>query len=131
MSNDFWVEVVAFLVYILNRSPTKSVKDKVPQEAWSGTKSSVSHIRIFGFKAYAHVPEEIRRKLDSISEKFILIGYNEKSKTYRLYNLVTKQFVVSRDVKFLEGKSWGDQENEAMDNRNPLLQIDEQMERLG
>ena len=29
--NEYWVEVVAYAIYILNRSPTKSVKDKVPQ----------------------------------------------------------------------------------------------------
>lgn len=30
LSNVFWVEVVACVVYILNRSPTKSVKDRIP-----------------------------------------------------------------------------------------------------
>jgi hypothetical protein len=81
--------------------------------------------------AYAHVPEELRRKLDNRSEKCIFIGYNEQSKAYRLYNPVTKKFVVRRDVKFLEEKSWSDQENETMDNQNPLLQIDEHVESLG
>jgi hypothetical protein len=43
LSNEYWVEVVACSIYILNRSPTTSVKDKVPQEAWSGPKLNVSH----------------------------------------------------------------------------------------
>jgi transposase InsO family protein len=43
LSNDYWVEAVVYSMYILNRSPTTSVKDKVPQEAWSGTKLNVSH----------------------------------------------------------------------------------------
>jgi hypothetical protein len=62
LSNDYWVEAVACSVYILNRSPTISVKDKVPQEAWSGTKLNVSHFRIFGCIAFAHVLEELRKK---------------------------------------------------------------------
>lgn len=39
--NDFWANVVARSIYILRRSPTNSVKGKVPQEEKSGTKSSV------------------------------------------------------------------------------------------
>jgi transposase InsO family protein len=58
LSNDYWDEAVVCSMYILNRSPTTSVKDKVPQEAWSGTKLNVSHFRIFGCIAFAHIPEE-------------------------------------------------------------------------
>jgi hypothetical protein len=128
LSNDYWDEVVACSVYILNRSPTTSVKDKVPQEAWSGTKLNVSHFKIFGCIAFAHIPEELRKKLDNRSEKCIFIGYSEQSKAYRLYNPVTKKFLVSRDVKFLENKSWSEQENVTLDSQNPLHQIDEQTE---
>jgi hypothetical protein len=41
LSNIFWAEAVAYSVYLLNRSPTTSLKMKVPQEAWSGTKLNV------------------------------------------------------------------------------------------
>jgi hypothetical protein len=33
MSNTFWAEAVACLAYLLNRSPTTSLKMKVPQKA--------------------------------------------------------------------------------------------------
>ena len=65
LPNEFWAEVVACAVYILNRCPTKSVKDKVPQEAWSNKKHNVSHLRVFGCIAYAHVPTENGKKLDN------------------------------------------------------------------
>ena len=38
MPNTFWAEAVYTVVYILNRCPTKAVKDKTPIEAWSGRK---------------------------------------------------------------------------------------------
>lgn len=44
----FWAEAVFTAVYILNRSPTKFVKNKTPFEAWSGFKPSVRHLKIFG-----------------------------------------------------------------------------------
>ena len=89
---------------MLNRSPTVTVQDKIPEEAWSGTKTSVSHLRIFGYVAFAHILDELRRKLDKKSECYIFTGYSEQHKAYKLYNHVTKQLVVSRDVKFIEDK---------------------------
>lgn len=32
LPNEYWVESVACLVYILNRYPTKSVQEKIPLE---------------------------------------------------------------------------------------------------
>ncbi|XP_074369127.1 uncharacterized protein LOC141709876 [Apium graveolens] len=51
-------------VYLLNRCPVKSVRNKTPNKAWSGSKPSVGHFRIFGCIAYAHVPDRKRKKLD-------------------------------------------------------------------
>jgi hypothetical protein len=64
--------------------------------------------------AYAHVHEEMRRKLDDRSENFIFVGYSEKSKAYRMYTLVTKNLIVRRDVKFQEDKYRDTQTNEIM-----------------
>ena len=104
--NEYWVDAVIFSVYILNRSPTKSVKDRVPQEAWSDKSCIISLLRIFWCVAYAHVPKEMRRKLDDKSEKCILVGYSEESKEDRLYNPITKKYVISRDVEFKEEEAW-------------------------
>jgi len=43
LSNEYWTEAIACSVYLLNKSPTVSVKNMVPEAAWSGTKL-VSHI---------------------------------------------------------------------------------------
>lgn len=78
--NDYWVEVVTCAAYILNRCPTKSVQNIVLEEAWSGRKHSVTHMRVFGCLAYAHVPDELRKRLDSKGEKCIFFGYSDESK---------------------------------------------------
>lgn len=106
MPKEFWAEAVACAVYLLNRCPTKSVKDQTPIEAWSGKKPDISHLRIFGSIAYKHVPEQERTKLDDRSEKFVFIGYDGKSKGYKLYNPINGKIVVSRDVEFNEDASW-------------------------
>ena len=48
----------------MNRCPTKSENNKVPQESWTGMNNSVSHLKIFGCVAYAHVLDELRGNLD-------------------------------------------------------------------
>ncbi|GAU39416.1 hypothetical protein TSUD_323640 [Trifolium subterraneum] len=60
----FWPEAVVWATYVINRSPTLSVKDVTPEEAWSGTKPLVSHFKLFGCIGYVHIPEAQRRKLD-------------------------------------------------------------------
>ncbi|MCI00966.1 retrovirus-related pol polyprotein from transposon tnt 1-94, partial [Trifolium medium] len=60
----FWPEVVVWATYVINRSPTLSVKDITPEEAWSDLKPSVSYFKVFGCLAYVHVPDAQRKKLD-------------------------------------------------------------------
>ena len=40
------------------------------------------------------------------SEKCVFTGYSEQFITYRLYNPVTKNFVISIDIEFKEDESW-------------------------
>ena len=67
--NEYWVEAVETVVYIMNRCPTKSVKNKVPQESWTRMNHSVSHLNFFGCVTYAYVPDELRNKLNKKGKK--------------------------------------------------------------
>ena len=104
--NEYWGEAVTTVVYIMNRCPTKSVKKKVPQESWIGMNHSVSHLKVFCCVAYAHIPDELRRKLDKKGQKCIFVGYSEDTKSYKLYDPVTKKVIINRDVQFVENESW-------------------------
>ena len=108
LSNEYWAEVVGCSVYLLNKSPTVTIQDKILEEAWSGTKTSVAHLIIFSFIDFAHIPDEIRRKLDKKSERCIFTGYSEQHKAYKLYNPLTKKVVVRSDDKLIEDKCWSD-----------------------
>ena len=102
----FWPEAVNCAVHILNKSPTLAVRNKTPEEAWSGTKPSVAHFRVFGCLSYAHVPDSKRTKLDNKSLKCVLLGISEESKAYRLYDPLSQKVLISRDVIFNEEESW-------------------------
>ena len=106
LPKEFWAEAVACAIYLSNQSPTRSVKNVTPQEAWSGRMPSVSHLRVFGSLTYVHVPDQQRSKLDDKSEKYVFIGYDASSKGYKLYNPFTSKIIINRDVEFNEGKTW-------------------------
>lgn len=57
------------VVYLLNRSPTKSLVDSTPYEAWHNKKLSVHHLRIFGCLAHVKTVHPHLKKLETIEAK--------------------------------------------------------------
>ena len=86
LPNKFWVEAVNIAIFILNRSRTKTVQNKTPYEAWYGQKPQAKNLKVFGCITYALIPSQNREKFDKKGEKYIFIGYSEKSKAYNLLN---------------------------------------------
>ena len=66
----------------------------------------LAHILVLVHLAYVHVPDPKRTKLDDKSKKYVLIGYDEKSKAYKLYDPIENKLVVSRDVEVNEEAGW-------------------------
>lgn len=102
LGKGFWQLGLQAAVYIKNLTPTRSLGGMTPWEAWHGTKPDVSHLRVFGSKAYAHVPKDNRRKLDSKTQECVLVGYSEDSKGYLLWDSAARKVIVRRDVLFDE-----------------------------
>ena len=102
LPHKFWAEALSTAVYLRNRSPTKAVEDKTPYEAWSGDRPNIKHLRLFECIAYAHVPKDERKKLDSKSIECIFLGYGAEIKGYQLYHVERGKVLHSRDVIFDE-----------------------------
>jgi len=105
MPSRFWGEAVMTAVHILNRSPTKALKNATPYEAWHGRAPTVGHLKVFGCVAYTRRLTQLR-KLDDRGETGVFIGYAEGAKAYRIYDPVSQRVRVSRDVVFDEGRGW-------------------------
>ena len=67
-----WGEAVQAANTILNLRSTKNYPDKTPSKFFAGKRPSVTHLRVFGSTAYAHIPKSFRTKLDPRSEKCVL-----------------------------------------------------------
>jgi hypothetical protein len=76
------------------------------EEAFTGRRTDVEHIEIFGCLTFSHVPSEKRTKLDPTTQQGILVGYPEVSKAYRIYIPSLRRVVVSRDVRFEEDREF-------------------------
>lgn len=103
LSKSYWTDACRTAIYLKNRSH-RSIVDKTPEEVWTRVRPDLSHLKVFGCRAYyAHVPKQERKKLDAKSKEWIFIGYSLNPTAYRLRDCShPKKLIKSRDVVFLE-----------------------------
>jgi hypothetical protein len=97
---EFLAEIVDCVVYLSTRCPTKGLNDVTSQKAWNERKLNATYLKVFGIIGYMHVHEQVKTKLDDKNKIMIFVGYDQKSKEYKLYNPNEGNKVINRDVKF-------------------------------
>ena len=103
LDKKFWGEGVLTSAYLKNRSPHAALEEGItPEEAWSGHKPSIRHLRVFGCKVGVHVPQESRGVVDPKSWNGIHVGYSSCHQGYRIWSPTQRKVIVSRDVIFHE-----------------------------
>lgn len=78
-----WSEAIITAAYLRNRVPG-TAQNSTPYELFYGQKPDMSHLRVYGCKAFVYVEKGDRDKLDPVSEEHALVGYAANSKAYRL-----------------------------------------------
>ncbi|GJZ27300.1 putative RNA-directed DNA polymerase [Tanacetum coccineum] len=99
---SFWGEALNTAVHVINLTPCVPLRFDVPDRVWSGKDVSYRHLRVFGCKAFVHIPKDERSKLDVKTKPCVFLGYGQDEFGYRLYDPVQKKLVRSRDVVFEE-----------------------------
>jgi hypothetical protein len=99
LPESYWFDALVYAALLHNVTPTRALGDVTPEEAWSGNKPDVSSIRVFGSRAFVHIPDEQRTKLAAKSFACHFLGYARNRKAYP----PTRRFLESRDVVFDEG----------------------------
>jgi transposase InsO family protein len=97
-----WAEATKTTIYVQNRLSHNALGFKTPEEMFSGKKPDVSHLKIFGFPVFVHIPKEKRTKLDPSRKKGIFVGYCEVSKAFKVYIPGYHHIEINRDVTFDE-----------------------------
>jgi hypothetical protein len=106
LGEELWAEAMVTANYTRNRLPSR-VHGKTPREKFFGEKPDVSHMRVFGARAYMHIPKENRKKMQSVGERGVFVGYEPDSKTYRVLQERDGRILVSRDVIVNEKPAFG------------------------
>ncbi len=106
LGEELWAEAMVTANYTRNQLPSR-VHGKTPREKLFGEKPDVSHMRVFGACAYMHIPKENRKKMQSVSERGVFVGYEPDSKAYRVLQERDGRILVSRDVIVNEKPAFG------------------------
>ncbi|KAJ4721123.1 Retrovirus-related Pol polyprotein from transposon TNT 1-94 [Melia azedarach] len=105
LSISFWGEALNTVVHVLNRTPCVPLDFEVPDKVWSEKDVSYDHLRVFGCKAFVHIPKDERSKLDVKTRQCVFLGYGQDEFGYRFYDPVQKKLVRSRDAIFIEDQT--------------------------
>jgi hypothetical protein len=102
---ELWGEAIMAASYLRNRTPI-GPNGMTPEEAYSGKKPSVAHLRAWGCIAYAHLAPEQRGgdKLAQNAIRTALVGYTPSTKQYRLYDPERNKIILSTSLRFDEGR---------------------------
>ena len=104
LSLKVWGDCVQVACHLINRTPSVVLDYKTPYECLFGKPPTMTDIKIFGCLCYAYNISHGGDKFASKSRRCIFLGYFYTQKGWKLYDLETKKYFVSRIVKFIEHK---------------------------
>ena len=93
-------------IYVLNRTlsstPSSNSSTNTPFKIFYKKKPNIDNFNAIGCRAYVHIPDCKRKKLDSKAIPCWLVGYGEETKGWILYDPVSRKIILSRNVTFEE-----------------------------
>ena len=95
-----WPEAARYFVVCKNKVPHAGLNGNVPDSVWFGSPTNISSLRTFGCRAWCKTQH--RSKLDPKAQPLIFVGEADHQRGYRLFNTVTNDVDISRDVFFIE-----------------------------
>ncbi|GJW53150.1 ribonuclease H-like domain-containing protein [Tanacetum coccineum] len=117
----FWTECILTATYLINRLPSSVLNGKSPYEMIYIKCPTPAHLRMFGCLCFATI---VNNNDKFSSEKYVMIGYSNVKKGYRLCSLDKHQFIFSRDVKLFENIfPFKDSEIEKNDSTNVFQDV--------
>ena len=72
----YWPEIMTAVAYLKNRTIANTIENKTPYEIFFSRKPNVKHLKIYGSRVFARIPEVKRQsKWDDKAELGVLVGY--------------------------------------------------------
>ena len=105
LPHTFWAESMFTIVHIINLSPSLPLEDDIPQRVQTGKDVCHKHIKVFGCRAFVHIPRDEKSKLAKTTKQCIFLGHSEDEFGYRFWDPISKKVIRSRDVVFFENQT--------------------------
>jgi hypothetical protein len=94
----FWSYAIQHATFFINRILTPYLDNKSPYEMMNNNLPDLTNLKVFGSLAYASTLHAHRTKLEPRSRTCIFLGYKSGVKGTILYDLNSKEILVSRNV---------------------------------
>jgi hypothetical protein len=97
MSLKFWDEAFRSVIYLINRTPSKT-----PLENVFNTKPNYLSLRVFGCACWPNLRPFNTRKLQFRSKQCTFLWYSHQHKGFKCLDVATSHVYISRDIIFDE-----------------------------
>src|SRR5258708_35628970 len=84
LPETYWYNALEYAAFIHNLSPMRALENMTPAEAWSGNKPDVSHLRVFGYRVFVHLPDKVQSKLVATSLIYTFLGNAHQRSGYKV-----------------------------------------------
>lgn len=101
---SFLGECILGVVYLINRTPLTVLHNKTPFEILCENVPSIDHLRVFDSLCFTHNQLSKGDKFAPRSRRCVFVGYSNNQKGWKLYDLDTGEYFVTRDVQFHENE---------------------------
>eukprot|EP00903_Cladosiphon_okamuranus_P019947 g18331.t2 len=105
LPKHLWGEIAATSVFLVNRLPHKALKGDTPYRRMFGKQANLSFLHIIGSRAFVRV-EGHTTKLQARAWEGALVGYDNDSPTFRIYNRTTGRITSSRNNMNSTRRTW-------------------------
>ncbi|KAE8192250.1 hypothetical protein A4X06_0g6265 [Tilletia controversa] len=106
----FWPYAVQYAAYVLNRTPSNTLKGQLPQEVWSGKPAKLEAIRTFGSLCWTLIYPQQRTegKLSARGLRGIFLGIGEDRRAWLVFcpSSPSNSLRWSRSVVFDESRTY-------------------------
>lgn len=91
LSKSLWAEAVNAAVHVINRTARGNKEGSSPYQVWYNKIIKLNYLKVFGTKCHVHIPKQSRKKWDAKSKEGFFVGYDGRTKGYRIWFSDTKE----------------------------------------